>query len=505
VGGLVWLSPTPGAQAAPGAPAVFAVISDYGMDDANEAAVASLVASWSPAYIITLGDDYVSSAGGTGTGKYDESTGAYYGTWLKDITTTGTRCPVGLASVNSFFPAMGNHDYSDATPAPDTYLAYFNLPGAGFASTSGNERYYDYVDGAIHFFVVDSNTQEPAGTSSTSTQAQWLQAGLAASTSTWNIVYEHHPPYSSAGSNTYMQWPFATWGADVVLSGHQHTYERILRDGIVYFVNGLGGQPRVSFGTTVTGSVVRYNANWGAQKVTVSDTGLTFQFYETGGALIDSYTVAAPASSPNAPTNLAASAFSSSRIDLSWKDNSGDETGFKIERSPNGASWTQIATVGPGSVAGGTITYPNTGLSSGATYWYRVRAYNGAGNSGYSNVATATTQAAPAIHVGDLDGSRTLALLTWTATVTIVVHDAGHNPVAGAVVTGTWSGGASGSASATTNASGAATVSKKSISRLLASVTFTISGVSKSGYAYVATANHDVDGGTNGTKITVKR
>ena len=72
---------------------IFAVIGDYGMDDGNEAAVAKLVTSWRPAYVITTGDDYYSPAGGTGTGKYDESTGAYYGAWLKDITTTGKRLP----------------------------------------------------------------------------------------------------------------------------------------------------------------------------------------------------------------------------------------------------------------------------------------------------------------------------------------------------------------------------------------------------------------------------
>ena len=286
-------TPASATTGVPPAPlAVFAVIGDYGMDDAHEAAVATLVASWHPAYILTTGDDYYSPAGGKGTGKYDESTGAYYGAWLKDITTTGKRCPVGLAQVNAFFPALGNHDYSAATPAPATYLTYFDLPGAGFSNSSGNERYYDFVQGPIHFFVLDSNEEEPDGTSSTSTKARWLESQLAASTSTWNIVYDHHPPYSSDlvhGSTGYMQWPFAEWGADAVLSGHAHAYERLQRDGIVYFVNGLGGAPRYFFGFTVGGSRVRYNADWGAQKVTVTADALIFEFWSAGGRLIDSY------------------------------------------------------------------------------------------------------------------------------------------------------------------------------------------------------------------------
>ena len=69
-----------------------------------------------------------------------------------------------------------------------------------------------------------------------------------------------------------MQWPFAEWGADAVLSGHAHTYERVERDGIVYFVNGLGGAARYGFGEPVEGSRARYRDDWGAQKVTVTDT-----------------------------------------------------------------------------------------------------------------------------------------------------------------------------------------------------------------------------------------
>ncbi len=93
------------------------------------------------------------------------------------------------------------------------------------------------------------------------------------------------------------------------------------------------------------------------------------------------------ASPPADPSNLSASAVSSSQINLAWTDNSSDETGFQIERSTDGANFGQIATVGAGVTA-----YQNTGLAAGATYWYRVRATNGAGDSGYSNVASATTQ-----------------------------------------------------------------------------------------------------------------
>ena len=273
----------------------FAVIGDYGWRGAHELAVSKLVKSWDPAFVITTGDDYYRPAGGTGTARYDRSTGAYYSRWLKDITTSGTIRPSGEATVNAFFPALGNHDYADATPAPKTYLTYFRLPGTEFTNTSGNERYYDFVEGPVHFFVLNSNKAEPSGTGSTSAQARWLKRRLAASTSTWNVVYDHHPPYSSDkvhGSSVYMRWPFATWGADAVISGHAHDYERVMRGGIPYFVNGLGGAPRYAFATKhVAGSARRYQADWGAQRVTVTGTTLTFEFYTVTGALKDRFTL----------------------------------------------------------------------------------------------------------------------------------------------------------------------------------------------------------------------
>ncbi|HUM71896.1 MAG TPA: hypothetical protein PLK31_23965, partial [Chloroflexota bacterium] len=62
------------------------------------------------------------------------------------------------------------------------------------------------------------------------------------------------------------QWPFAAWGATAVFAGHEHTYERIMADEIVYFVNGLGGRWWIHpfAGTAVAGSAVRYNQDYGA-------------------------------------------------------------------------------------------------------------------------------------------------------------------------------------------------------------------------------------------------
>jgi hypothetical protein len=109
------------------------------------------------------------------------------------------------------------------------------------------------------------------------------------------------------------------------------------------------------------------------------------------------------------------------------------------------------------------------------------------------------------MHIGDLDGTSTSQSGSWTATVTITVHDANHNPVANATVTGVWSNGASGTVSCTTNSNGQCTVNKSNISNGNHSVTFTINNVNRAGFTYVSSSNHDPDGSSNGTRIDVAR
>jgi cellulose 1,4-beta-cellobiosidase len=99
-----------------------------------------------------------------------------------------------------------------------------------------------------------------------------------------------------------------------------------------------------------------------------------------------SATPTAPPTAPSGPTNLGATAVSNTQINLAWSDNSNNETGFIVERSTNGNSYSQVVTLGSN-----VTSYANTGLSSNRKYYYRVRAYNAVGSSAYSNVATAKT------------------------------------------------------------------------------------------------------------------
>jgi subtilisin family serine protease len=141
-------------------------------------------------------------------------------------------------------------------------------------------------------------------------------------------------------------------------------------------------------------------ATVGANVTTYANTGLTastsysyqVRAYNTAGDsgysnIASAVTQAAPAL-PAAPTNLIATVISKSQINLTWTDNSGNETGFRIERC-KGATCTNFALIA--TVGANVTSYSNTKLTANTTYRYRVYAYNAGGISGYSNIVTATT------------------------------------------------------------------------------------------------------------------
>jgi tartrate-resistant acid phosphatase type 5 len=253
-----------------------AVIGDYGLASPAERDVSDLVKGWRPDAVITTGDNnYPSGSAAT----IDMNIGQFYSEFIypyEGSFGTGADC-------NRFFPVLGNHDWVD--PAAAAYLDYFTLPG--------NERYYDFVIGDVHLFAVDSMPDEPDGITVDSRQAAWLRDGLAVSSSPWNLVTMHHPSFSSGphGSTPRLQWPFAAWGATAVLAGHDHIYERITRDGIPYFVNGLGGSIRYAIGDPVEGSQARYGADFGAMLIEADSRQIAFSFVARSGEVVDTYTV----------------------------------------------------------------------------------------------------------------------------------------------------------------------------------------------------------------------
>ena len=227
---------------------------------------------------------------------------------------------IGLTP-KKFFPALGNHDLDDVCglDCNTGYLNYFGptLPGSGVTTTntSGSNNYYDFVEGPVHFFVLD--TEHISSTSNPNTsgaQYLWLQAQLPASTSLYNVVIVPQTPYSSSAQHTgvgpdggssleYLQWPFEDWGATAVFSGDEHLYERVMRDDnadstdLPYIVTGNGGRVLSSFGTPIAGSQVRLT-QFGAVIATADGSGITFDERTVGGGslgtLSDTVTVDAP-------------------------------------------------------------------------------------------------------------------------------------------------------------------------------------------------------------------
>ncbi len=255
----------------------FAVIGDFGAVSPGEAAVAKLVKSWQPHFVITLGDNNY-PAGEAST--IDENIGRFYAEFIGDY-----RGKFGPGSAeNRFFPSPGNHDWGSPTGI-QPYTAYFTLPG--------NERYYDVDKGLVHLYAIDSDIHEPDGIGPDSVQARWLKDRLAGSKSCYDVVYYHHPAYSTSehGSALQMRWPYAKWGAEVVMAGHDHTYERLDVDGIPYFVNGLGGASRYDFPVRpLPETRFRYNEEYGAMRVVATPREITYEFFTIDGKKRDALT-----------------------------------------------------------------------------------------------------------------------------------------------------------------------------------------------------------------------
>ena len=158
-------------------------------------------------------------------------------------------------------------------------------------SRPGNERYYDFVQGPVHFFMLDTDQREPDGASASSVQGRWLERKLSQSKAPWKLVYASHAPYTShrVPDVEYMRWPFKAWSADAIFSGFYHVYERLHVDGLPYFVNGAGGTWISSFREIDDSSQFRYREEFGAMLIDATDTHITFRFVNRVGRIVDEY------------------------------------------------------------------------------------------------------------------------------------------------------------------------------------------------------------------------
>jgi len=185
-------------------------------------------------------------------------------------------------------PAPGNHDYRSDDGAP-----YFHYYGA-LAGPAGR-GYYSYDVGTWHVISLNSNIDMRAG----SPQERWLRDDLAAHPSACVLAYWHHPRFSSGtehGSDrrTRFLWQaLYDHGADVVLAGHEHNYERFAPQtaegaadaarGIREFVVGTGGADRYAFGPPLPNSEVRNGDVWGVLKLTLLPGRYRWEFVPVAG------------------------------------------------------------------------------------------------------------------------------------------------------------------------------------------------------------------------------
>jgi 3',5'-cyclic AMP phosphodiesterase CpdA len=175
-----------------------------------------------------------------------------------------------------FYAAIGNHD----DPKADVRYPPFNMNGA---------RYYTYTKGPVRFVVADTNFLDAV-------QLTWLENTLQGSTEHWKIVYFHHPLYSNGnrhGSSIELRVRLepllVKYGVDVVMSGHDHMYERIKpQKGITYFVIGSSGMLRKGgiSPSNITGAGFADDQAFALMEIAGSE--LRFQTVARTGKVVDS-------------------------------------------------------------------------------------------------------------------------------------------------------------------------------------------------------------------------
>ena len=443
-------SPVPGTSI----PTRIWVLGDSGTANASAQAVRN-------AYLSFTGTTHTNLWLMLGDNAYENGTDSEFQAAVFDTYPTMLRQSV-------LWPALGNHDTAQSSnpPASLPYFAMFTLPTAAQAGgmASGTEKYYSFDYANIHFICLDSMTSDR---SANGPMATWLRADLAATTRQWTVAFWHHPPYSKGSHDSdtdpilmQMRQNFLPIledaGVDLVLAGHSHSYERSYlidghyglstsftnamkkdggsgradgsgaynkatlgpgpHEGAVYAVAGSSGQ--TAGGTLNHPAMFISLNNLGSMVLDVNGNTLDAKFLRENGAIADYFRIVkgsvAPVT-PAAPSNLVATTFSSSQINLTWTDNSNNENGLKVEQSTDGTTFTQIAMLNSN-----TVSYPVTGLTASTTYYYRVVSFNDAGNSQYSNMANATTSATPpplpaAPNALSASGiSRTQINLSWT-------------------------------------------------------------------------------------------
>lgn len=190
-----------------------------------------------------------------------------------------------------FHAALGNHD------SPDELLYKpFNMNG---------ERFYTFKQGGVRFFALDSNYMDPV-------QLKWLENELKNSGSDWKIAFFHHPLYSSGGAHGsslelrgLLEPLFVKYGVNIVLSGHDHSYERVKpQNGIYYFTAGSGGKLVRGNLRNTDFKAAGFDQDCAFLVMEISGDQLFFQAVSRTGATVDSGVITRPSSDQKSQSRL---------------------------------------------------------------------------------------------------------------------------------------------------------------------------------------------------------
>ena len=188
-------------------------------------------------------------------------------------------------------PVPGNHEYQ--TPGAAGYKDYF-----GSAATRSGTTWYAYDLGAWRIYALDSECAAVGGCGSSSPQGRWLAADLARHPRRCVAAIWHRPRFSSGmeRGDVRTAWMWQTLdaaGAEVVVSGHDHDYERFARkhadgtaaaNGVRQFVVGTGGAVLRQFGSIVPNSVVRWSGSYGVLELKLRPASYSWRFVSVGGS-----------------------------------------------------------------------------------------------------------------------------------------------------------------------------------------------------------------------------
>jgi hypothetical protein len=234
---------------------------------------ARIVEKAHPRFVLPLGDN-----------QYDLGTVHSYRTYY--ATTWGRFKAISR-------PVPGNHESYDPAGSNVGYRAYF-----GSLATPKGRTYYSFDSGSWHFVALDSTIPM----SGASPQNAWLKGDLAANTRRCVLAYWHHPQFSSGShGNNPMSRPIWTSlyakRADIILNGHEHLYERFapqnpygqaVPDGIREIIAGTGGATLRGFDDIAAHSQVRRQNLYGVLKLTLGESGYSWQYIQDTGAVRDS-------------------------------------------------------------------------------------------------------------------------------------------------------------------------------------------------------------------------